>query len=242
MRVGIFATCLVDVFFPEVGISMVRVLRRLGFDVDVPEGQTCCGQPAFNTGYWEEARRAAKGLIRALEPYDAVVAPSGSCTAMVRRMYPRLMEEEPEWSERARAIASRCLSFPSFWCIHGLVDLAPAWRETATYHHSCHMRRELRVTDAPLKLLAHVRGLTLKELPRGETAAASAEPSPSRWAEFPRPWPTKRWITSCPPGPIFSLGSDMGCLMNLGGRLSRRGGAGGGTSRRPGSGSGVELK
>lgn len=224
MRVGIFATCLVDVFFPEVGISMVRVLRRLGFDVDVPEGATCCGQPAFNTGYWEEARRAAKGLIRALEPYDAVVAPSGSCMAMVRHMYLRLLEEEPEWLERAKELASRCFEFSEFLVHqHRLVDLGARMEGVATYHHSCHMRRELRVTDAPLKLLDHVRGLTLKELPREEDCCGFGGTFAVKMGGISTAMTDEKVDHILTTGADYLVGSDMGCLMNLGGRLSRRG-------------------
>ncbi len=223
MRVGIFATCLVDVFFPEVGISMVRVLRRLGFDVDVPEGATCCGQPAFNTGYWEEAGRAAKGLIRALEPYDVVVAPSGSCTAMVRHMYPRLLEEEPEWSERAKEFASKCYEFSEFLVKHGMIDLGARLEGVATYHPSCHMRRELRVTDAPLKLLARVRGLTLEELPHQEDCCGFGGTFAVKMGGISTAMADEKADHILSTGADFLVGSDMGCLMHLGGRLSRRG-------------------
>lgn len=224
MRLGIFATCLVDVFFPDVGKSMVRVLRRLGFDADFPEGQTCCGQPAFNTGYWKEARRAAKGLIRALEPYDAVVAPSGSCAAMVRRMYPRLMEEEPEWLERAQGLAAKCFEFSEF-LVHrqGLADLGARLEGVAIYHHSCHMRRELGVTEAPLKLLAHVRGLTLKELPRGEDCCGFGGTFAVKMGGISTAMADEKVDHILSTGADFLVGSDMGCLMHLGGRLSRRG-------------------
>lgn len=224
MRVGIFVTCLVDVFFPEVGISMVRVLRRLGFDVDFPEGQTCCGQPAFNTGFWEEGRRAAKGLIRALEPYDAVVAPSGSCVAMVRHMYPRLMEEEPEWKERAEQLAARCFEFSEFLVKErGMVDLGARLEGIATYHHSCHMRRELRVTEAPLKLLSHVRGLTLKELPHQEDCCGFGGTFAVKMGGISTAMADEKVDHILSTGADFLVGSDMSCLMHLGGRLSRRG-------------------
>lgn len=223
MRLGIFATCLVDVFFPEVGISMVRVLRRLGFDVDFPEGQTCCGQPAFNTGYWAEGRRVAKGLIRAMESYDAVVTPSGSCAAMVRRMYPRLMDEEPEWKRRAEHLAARCFEFSEFLVQRGLVDLGARLEGTAVYHHSCHMRRELQVTEAPLRLLAHVRGLTLKAFPHPEDCCGFGGTFAVKMGGISTAMADEKVDHILSTGVDFLLGSDMGCLMNLGGRLSRRG-------------------
>jgi L-lactate dehydrogenase complex protein LldE len=224
MRIGVFSTCLVDVFFPEVGISMVRVLRRLGLDVDFPEGQTCCGQPAFNTGYWEEGRRAAKGLIRALEPYDAVVAPSGSCTAMIRCMYPRLLAEEPEWKKRAEQLSDRCFEFSEFLVQkRGLVDLGARLEGTAVYHHSCHMRRELQVTEAPLQLLTHVRGLTLKELPHKEDCCGFGGTFAVKMGKISTAMVDEKVDHILSTGVDFLVGSDMSCLMNRGGRLSRRG-------------------
>ena len=143
MKVSLFITCLVDQFFPEVGISTVRVLRKLGVEVDFPEAQTCCGQPGFNSGYQSEARDLAKRFISIFEESEYVVAPSGSCTSMVRVFYPELLKDEPEWLKRAEALASRTYEFTEFVVnVLGIQDVGVSGKGKVALHQSCHLLRE----------------------------------------------------------------------------------------------------
>lgn len=154
-RVALFVTCVVDQALPEVGVAAVRLLRRAGYQVEFPLGQTCCGQPFFNSGFREEARRLARRMIDLFEPYDYVVAPGGSCTAMVRVEFPHLFEEEPAWRGRAEALAAKSYELSQF-----LVQVA-GWQPEpsaaglrVTYHDSCHMKRLLHLREEPRQLLA----------------------------------------------------------------------------------------
>src|SRR5437867_7701800 len=144
MKVSLFITCLVDQFFPEVGMSTVSVLRRLGAEVDFPPEQTCCGQPAFNSGFKTEARGLAKRFIEIFEKSEYVVAPSGSCTSMVRVFNPELFKDEPEWRERAEELAARTFEFTEFVVnVIGAEDVGAAYRGRIALHQSCHLLREL---------------------------------------------------------------------------------------------------
>ena len=159
MRVGLFIPCFIDQLFPQVGIAMVTVLRRLKVDVDYPAAQTCCGQPAFNTGYWDEARQLAQRYREIFTGYDAVVCPSGSCTAMVRNFYPELGVEAPVTYEFAEFLVKQL----------GVTDVGAKFPAKVTYHDACHSLRELRLKDEPRQLLRHVRGLELVEMNEAET-------------------------------------------------------------------------
>ncbi|GGE09459.1 lactate utilization protein A [Marinithermofilum abyssi] len=224
MRVGLYITCLSDVFFPEVGISMVRVLRRLGVDVDFPEAQTCCGQPAYNSGYREEAKKAARQMIRAFDGYEAVVTPSGSCAAMVRHDYPKLLTGDGEWETRARELADKCCEFSEFIVKHlGKQRIEARLEGTATYHHSCHMYRGLGLADPPLTLLSRVEGLTVKELPHRDDCCGFGGTFAVKMADISTAMADEKIAHVEDTGAEFLIGSDMSCLMHLGGRLRRKG-------------------
>jgi L-lactate dehydrogenase complex protein LldE len=167
-RVALFVTCLVDQIVPDVGVAAVRLLRRAGYQVDFPEAQTCCGQPFYNGGFREEARRLARRFVEIFEPYDVVVAPSGSCISMIRTEYPHLLAGEAQWQERARSLAARTYELSEF-----LVHQA-GWRPapnrpapTVTYHDSCHMKRLLQVHEEPRALLV-AAGCKLVEMPEAD--------------------------------------------------------------------------
>lgn len=153
-RVALFVTCIVDQALPEVGVAAVRLLRKAGYEVDFPMSQTCCGQPFYNSGFRDEARRLAQRMIEIFEPYEAVVAPSGSCTAMVRVEFPHLFDELPGWRRRALRLAAKTYELSEF-----LVNVA-GWQPEqsaaglqVTYHDSCHMNRLLHLHDEPRSLL-----------------------------------------------------------------------------------------
>jgi L-lactate dehydrogenase complex protein LldE len=163
MHVSLLVTCVVDLFEPDVAVAAVKVLRAAGCSVGVPEGQTCCGQPAWNSGFHEEAAKVARTTLEALEAdeADAVVVPAGSCATMVRVFWPELFElvGDHDLAERARALGARTKELSEL--LAERIDDLPAMAmppATVAYHHSCHMLRELRVEDAPQQLLAAVEG------------------------------------------------------------------------------------
>jgi L-lactate dehydrogenase complex protein LldE len=164
--IQLFATCLVNSLFPEVGEAVVEVLSGVGVRVSVPSNQTCCGQPAFNAGHLGPARRMAKYTINVLEDtVGPVVVPSGSCTAMIREGYLELFNDDPEWLTRAREIAERTYEFSEFLVDRlGVTDLGATYSGRLAYHPSCHLLRELGVDHQPLALLGDVTGAQIQPL------------------------------------------------------------------------------
>ncbi|MDZ7364126.1 MAG: (Fe-S)-binding protein [candidate division KSB1 bacterium] len=165
--VSLFIPCLVDQVYPEIGLAMANVLRRLGVKLNYDAAQTCCGQPAFNSGYKDEALQVAEHFIEVFRGAQMIVAPSGSCVAMVRNFYPHLFAEHPKFSE-ARALGQRVFEFSEFLVKKlGVVDVNATFACKAGFHNSCHSLRELRIEQEPLALLQNVRGLELI-VPPGE--------------------------------------------------------------------------
>jgi len=163
--VALFVTCLVDLFRPNVGFADVSLLEQAGCDVVVPEAQTCCGQPAFNSGDRADAQAIAKQVIAAFEPYEYVVAPSGSCGGTIRTHYPELFEGDAEWGPRAKAVADKTFELISFLHdIRGMAEVSARYNGTATYHDSCSGLREMGVKHQPRRLLSSVEGLTVAEM------------------------------------------------------------------------------
>lgn len=163
-KVALFIPCFVDQLTPQVGIDTARVLRRVGYEVEFPEDQTCCGQPAFNAGYWKDARPCAERFVRLFADYDAIVCPSGSCTAMVRKHYPELLAES-SLDGAAMAVGNRTYELSEFLVrIAGVTDVGAAFPHSVTYHSSCHATRELGIREEPRTLLRNVRGLELREM------------------------------------------------------------------------------
>lgn len=168
-RVSIFVTCVVDQLFPRVGLAMADVLERAGCLVDFPERQTCCGQPAFNSGYHEDTRRVARYFLDVFKDSEYIVVPSGSCASMITHHYAELFRDSPEWLDRAKQIAPRVWEFSTFLVdVLQIADVGASLETVATYHDSCHALRELHVKEAPRKLLRHVRGLELREMDAAE--------------------------------------------------------------------------
>ena len=165
-RVALFIPCFVDQLWPQVGLDMARVLQRIGREVYFPREQTCCGQPAFNTGYWDEARPVAERFVRVFKDAQAVVSPSGSCVAMVRNFYPELLAGTPLRDE-ALALGRRVFEFSEYLVkIAGATDVGSVFPHRVTFHDSCHAMRELNIKDEPRQLLRRVEGLQLIEMPR----------------------------------------------------------------------------
>jgi L-lactate dehydrogenase complex protein LldE len=164
MKVALFVPCFVDQLMPQVAMDAVRVLRRIGCEVVFPEDQTCCGQPAFNTGMWDDARPCAERFVRVFAPYEYIVCPSGSCTSMVRTHYPDLIEHGT-MREQAIEVGKRVYEFSEFLVRAAKVsDVGAAFPHSVTYHRSCHANRELHIGDDAALLLKNVRGIDLREL------------------------------------------------------------------------------
>lgn len=224
MRVSLFITCLADNMYPQVGESVVRLLHRYGCEIDFPEMQTCCGQPAYNSGYQDEAREVARNLIRAFEHSDYVVSPSGSCTGMVHHYYPQLFENEPEWKVKAERLIEKTYEFSQFLVnVLGVTDLGAVFEEKVTYHPSCHATRLLGVKEEPGKLMAAVQGLELIDLPKKEDCCGFGGTFAVKMADMSEAMVCEKAANVCSTGASILCGSDMGCLMNIEGRLNKEG-------------------
>lgn len=224
LKVSLFITCLADTLFPEVGEATVRMLRRTGCQVDFPAGQVCCGQPAFNAGYHADAAAVAAALIDEFEGAEYVVTPSGSCAAMVRHFYPALFRDNPDLAGRAERFAGRVYEFSEFFVkVLGLTDVGARWKVRATYHSSCHMRRGLGVVEEPLALLRAVRDLELVELSHVEDCCGFGGTFAVKLPEISQAMVDEKLAHVTDTGAEILVGSDMGCLMHMGGRLSRLG-------------------
>ena len=223
MKASLLITCLGDALYPSVGVAAVKVLERLGVDLDFPKGQVCCGQPAFNSGYRDEARTAARAFLRAFEHSPYVVSVSGSCAAMVRHHYPTLFAGLPE-EQAARALATRTYEFAEFLTDVLRVSALPvSCRARATMHHSCHTQRMLGVREQPERLLAMVDGLEYVPLPRAEECCGFGGTFAVTMPAVSASLVDDKVDHVLETGAELLLGLDMSCLMNIDGRLRRRG-------------------
>jgi L-lactate dehydrogenase complex protein LldE len=224
MKVSLFITCLVDQFCPEVGVNVVKVLRRLGVEVDFPMEQTCCGQPAFNSGFRTEARGLAERFIDIFEDSEYVVAPSGSCTGMVRVFFPDLFKHDPEMLERARSLASRTYEFTEFLInVLGVEDVSAHFEGKVALHQSCHLLRELNVRSEPERVLKAVRGMELVQLEQSEVCCGFGGLFAIKYPHISGAILQDKidCIKKC--GADVVVASDAGCLMHIAGGLSRQG-------------------
>lgn len=218
-------TCLVDTFRPSVGLSALQVLEAAGCSVVVPEGQTCCGQPADNSGDVATARAVARGLIRAFEDCDYVVAPSGSCASTLRHRYPVLLADDPALAEPARALAGKTHELTCF--LADVLDHVPAgmaWPGVAVYHDSCAGLRELGIKAQPRRLLAAVEGLTVLDAAEPEECCGFGGTFAVKYPEVSTRMVEAKASDLEATGADLVLGGDLGCLLNIAGRLRRRGG------------------
>lgn len=222
MRVALFITCISDIFYPNVGKCVVALLERQGVTVDFPEEQTCCGQPAFNTGYHDETREAAKHMITVFANSEFIVSPSGSCVAMVRHFYPKLFADDEKWRSRAESLAKRLYEFSEFMINVLTVESIDAMFETrATYHQSCHMSRGLGVVEEPLQLLRMIRGLELVDLPYKEDCCGFGGTFAVKMHSISEKMVEEKVHHIQSTGAQYLIGSDMACLMNIGGYMHR---------------------
>jgi L-lactate dehydrogenase complex protein LldE len=224
VRVGLFVTCLVDLFRPTVGFAAVKLLEETGCAVEVPRAQTCCGQPAYNSGDRADARAIAARVIAAFEPYDYVVAPSGSCAGMIREHYPTLFDDDPAMQKRAQALAVRTYELVSFLTdVRGMSRVAARFEGTITYHDSCSGLRELGVKQQPRKLLATVEGLRLAELPGAEICCGFGGTFCVKYPAISDKIVSEKTADIAATGAGTLLAGDLGCLLNMAGKLQREG-------------------
>jgi len=222
--VGLFVTCLVDLMRPSVGFAALRLLERAGAKVVVPENQTCCGQPAYNSGDFKDACAIAQDVIQAFEGFDHVVAPSGSCAGMIRVHYPKLFDDGDAWRARAEDLAGRTFELTQYLAEHlDLNEVSAQLDATAAYHDSCASRREMGVVDQPRKLLATVDGLEVKELADTETCCGFGGLFSIKFPDVSGDIVDKKAAMIEDTGADLLVGADLGCLVNMSGKLKRRG-------------------
>ena len=222
--VTLFIQCLIDTMFPEAGLAMVSVFERLAIPLNYPDGQTCCGQPAYNSGYRREAAAAARHFIEVFENAEAIVCPSGSCVHMVRHHYPRLFPDDPVMTERAQAISAKTFEFTEYLVdILGITDVQAEYPGSVTYHDSCHLSRGLGIARQPRRLLAQVRGLELVEMEDSDTCCGFGGTFSINYPEISVAMVDAKIDNILATGAGTVVGCDSSCLMNILGRLERRG-------------------
>ncbi|HLU22734.1 (Fe-S)-binding protein [Lederbergia graminis] len=223
MKVSLFITCLADVFYPQVGKDVVEILERYGCEVDFPTAQTCCGQPAYNSGYHQNTKAVAKHMINTFLEADYVVSPSGSCVLMVHE-YVHLFQDEEDWRIKAQKLADKTYEFTQF--LHDVLqiqDVGANFPEKVTYHCSCHMTRLLGVKEAPIKLLEQVQGLEFVELPNKEICCGFGGTFSVKMVPISEQMVDEKISHIEETGADVLVGSDCGCLMNIAGRKDRIG-------------------
>ena len=222
--VGLFVTCLADLFRPSAGFAAVKLLEDAGCRVHVPAAQTCCGQPAFNSGDFATARAIARDVIATFADFDYVVAPSGSCAGMIRVHFAELFEDEPETQKAARALAERTWELVSFLTdVRGIEAVEARYDGIATYHDSCSGLRELGIRDQPRRLLASVAGLTVAELEGAEECCGFGGTFCVKYPDVSVKMVSNKTAAIAATMADTLLAGDLGCLMNMAGRLSREG-------------------
>ena len=223
MKVSLFVTCLGEVFYQDVAKDVVEVLERLGCEMDMPRGQVCCGQPAYNSGYRKDAVKAAKQMITAFADSEYIVTPSGSCAAMFKE-YPSLFKDDQVWEEKAQAIADKTYEFTQFIVnILGVEDVGAAYPARATYHTSCHMLRLLNEKETPYILLKNVKGLELNPLKNSYDCCGFGGTFAVKMAAISEQMVDEKVRHVEESAAEVLIGADSACLMNIGGRIKRKG-------------------
>lgn len=223
MKVSLFITCLCDTVTPHVGKNTVEILERFGCEVDFPELQTCCGQPAYNSGYLKQSKEAMKQMMRAFKESEYVVGPSGSCVAMLRE-YPHVFKGDEEWRELAEDLAGKSYELTQFLVdVLGITDVGSTFKGKVTYHPSCHMTRLLGIKDAPKTLLDNVAGLEFVPLPLASDCCGFGGTFAVKSPVISEQMVQEKALHVLETDAEYLVGGDMGCLMNIGGRLRRTG-------------------
>ena len=224
MRVGFFVTCLVDLMRPSIGFAAIRLLESGGAQVYVPPAQTCCGQPAYNSGDRKDAAALARKVVDEFEGCDYLVAPSGSCSGMIRTHYPDLFADDPPMLARVQALAGRTYELTDF--LHNVLELSAVpgrFTGTITYHDSCAGLREMGVKSQPRALLAKVPGLTVREMAEPETCCGFGGTFSIKFGEISSRMADNKCADVQGTGANAVVLGDLGCMLNIEGRLRRRG-------------------
>jgi L-lactate dehydrogenase complex protein LldE len=223
MTVTLFVPCFVDLLYPRVAISMVQILERLGHKVQFPEALTCCGQPAFNSGYWDEARTVADKVLDRLREAEVVVIASGSCGAMLKVFYPELFAGTKQW-ESAKALSARCYEFSDFLVTKlGITDVGARFPAKVTFHDGCHGLRELGKKKPPRELLAKVRDLALVEMKEAEICCGFGGTFAAKFPAISTAMGEVKCASAFETGADYIVSNDSSCLMQIQGLLDRQG-------------------
>ncbi|MCD2172837.1 (Fe-S)-binding protein [Rhizobium sp. C4] len=223
--VGLFVTCLADLFRPTVGFAAAKLIEDAGCELHVPMAQTCCGQPAYNSGDRKDARALAEQAIEAFEGFDYVVAPSGSCAAMLKKHYPGLFKGDATWEKRAQAFSAKVYELVSFLTdVMKVEKVESQFAGTVTYHDSCSGLRELGIKAQPRKLLGALPGVTLAEMKDSEVCCGFGGTFCVKYPDISNAIVEKKTATISDTGADVLLAGDIGCLMNMAGKIRREGG------------------
>ncbi|MGM8212418.1 (Fe-S)-binding protein [Virgibacillus sp. W0430] len=223
MNVSLFITCLCDLFHTNVGKHTVEILEKVGCEVDFPDSQTCCGQPAFNSGYLQDSKEAMKQMIRAFQNSEYVVAPSGSCVGMLKE-YPKAFKDDPRWEKPAKALAEKSYELTQFLVdVLGIENFKSSFQGKVTYHPSCHMTRLLGVKEAPITLLKNIPGVDLIALPMKEDCCGFGGTFSIKNAAISSEMAKEKSHHVSETKAEYLVGGDMACLMNIGGKMTREG-------------------
>lgn len=221
-RVGLFVTCLVDVFRPAVGFAAVKLLQDAGCTVAVPAGQTCCGQPAYNSGDRADSKALARQVLDAFEEFDYVVAPSGSCSGMIKEHYPALFADDPALQQRAQALADKTFELISFLVdVRGMENVTSDYAGSVTYHDSCAGLRELGIKQQPRTLLKTIPGLELREMEDSEVCCGFGGTFCIKYPDISNRMVSDKIANIQATGADLLLAGDLGCLLNMAGKLKR---------------------
>lgn len=222
--VTLFIPCIIDRLYPEVGEALVRLLRKIGAHLAYPSSQTCCGQPAFNSGYRREATVAAKHFLRTFEDAETIVCPSGSCVAMVRHHYSELLQDSSKWLEMARSVGKRVFELTEYLVdVIGVNDVGARYEGKVTYHDSCHLLRSLDVREQPRELIRQVRGVEFVEMRDSDRCCGFGGAFSFKYGDISAAILQDKVTNIMSSGVDAVVGCDMGCLMNIQGMLSRNG-------------------
>lgn len=222
MKITLFIPCFIDTLYPKVGISVVKVLERLGHQVECPEAIACCGQPAFNSGYWEEARAVAAPVLEQLRDAEALVIPSGSCGAMLKVFYPQLFAGLPQEAD-AQALSAKVWEFSDFLVNQlGVTDLGASFPHKITFHDGCHGLRELGLKQPPRELLGKVKGLELVEMNAAETCCGFGGTFAAKFPSISTAMGEVKCASALDTQAEFIVSNDSSCLMQIQGLATRQ--------------------
>lgn len=223
MKISLFVPCFVDAFYPQAAMSAVQVLERLGHTVHYPHGLTCCGQPAFNSGYWDETRSIARRVLKLFRKSEAVVIVSGSCGAMLKVFYPQIFADTPQLDE-ARVLGDKTWEFSDFLVSKlGVTDVGARFPARVTWHDGCHGLRELDIQSQPRELLKNVRGLELIEHTEAQTCCGFGGAFAAKFASISTAMGEVKVDSATATGADYIVSNDSSCLMHIQGLLDRQG-------------------